>query len=304
MKKTYQLLATTVLSGVLIASTYAATTSEKQPPAGKKNKTEKVTTDVDIQNKKAIRKKEKSENELLKEVNKGVAEGVKNVVEATILIEKGKDKEAIKLLQEATGKFDVALAANPELALIPIDTKVIVNELLISNAEVKAEIARAEKLLKESKIQDARAVLLPLRDELVTTTSYLPMNTYPLSIKLATKFLVDGKRNRALDTLGIGLSTIVEEVRIIPLPLVRAESMITMAYHADKEKDKKKIHALLKASKEQLELAVNLGYSSKNALVYKDITTQIQALEKEVDGSNKVEPLYKKLIKSIKSIVK
>ncbi len=304
MKKSYQFLITSILSGALIASSYAAETPGKQTPAEKTAKTEKTTTDIDAQNKKAIRDKEKSQNDLLKEVNKGVAEGLKKVFEATKLIEQDKKKEAVKALQEATGKFDIALAANPDLGLIPINSQVVIKELLISNSAAKKEIARAEKLLKESKVQEARAVLLPLRDELVTTTTYLPMNTYPLSIKLATKFLVDGKKNKALDTLAIGLSTLVDETQIIPLPIIRAESMINMASHADKEKDKKKIHALLKASEDQLELAVTLGYSSKNQKIYKDIKNQIIALEKEVDGANKVEPLYKKLIESIKSILK
>jgi len=304
MKRTYQLLAAGLLSGVLVSSTYAADTSKKQSNAEKKHQTERLTTDVDLQNKKAIRKKVESQSNLLKEVNKGVADGLKRVVEATKLIEEGKDKEAIKALQEATGKFDIALAANPKLALIPVESHIIVNELRVPASDVKSAVALAKRLLKESRVQDARAVLLPLRDEMIITTSYIPMNTYPLSIKLATKFLVDGNKNKALDTLAIGLSTIVEEVKIIPLPLVRAESMIIMAYHADKDKDKKYIHALLKASREQLELAVNLGYSSKNGPAYKSIHTQIVALEKEVDGANKVEPLYKKLLKSIKSLLK
>jgi len=305
MKKTYQFaLAALMFTGALTASAYADNSAKSpKPKQTKESKVTKPSTDLDTQNKKAVRDKEKSQNDLLKESNKGVAEGLKHVVTATKLIEQGKEKEAIKELQAATGKFDIALAANPSLKLIPISSNVVINELITTSDEVKKEVKRAEKLLEDSKVQEARAILLPLRDELVTTTSYLPMQTYPLSIKLATKLLVDGKKNEALDTLAIALTTIVDEVTIMPLPLIRAESMIKMASTADKEKDKKKIHALLNAAQDQLNTAVALGYSSKKSAEYKSLEEQIKALHKEIDGANKVESLYKKLIKSLKDLI-
>ncbi len=262
-----------------------------------------VSEAQDKANKKAIVKKAQSQVDLLKEVNKGVLNGFKKVIEATKLIKEDKVKEAIKALQDATGKFNVALAANPKLALIPLASSVSINELITTPKAIKTQIKLVKDFLDDSKVQAARALLIPLQDELVTRTTSLPMTTYPDAIKLATKMLIDGKKDAAEATLKTALSTLVDEVSIIPLSLLRVESMVLTASELDKEKDKDKALILMNAAEEQLQVATALGYTTKNSSLYEDLSQQIKALKKEITGGNIVEKMYSKLKSSIKSLI-
>jgi len=262
-----------------------------------------VSKEQDKANKKAIVGKAKSQVDLLKEVDRGIIEGFTKVIDATKLIKDGKEKEAIKALQEATGKFNVALAADPKLGLIPIASSVSINELITTPATVKAQTELAKDLLEDSKVQAARALLAPLQDDMVTLTTYLPMTSYPDAIKLATKMLIEGKKDAASATLATALSTIVNEVSVIPLSLIRVESMMLAASKLDKEKEKDKALILLSAAEEQLKVATALGYTTKNTKLYEDLSDQITALKKEVTGGNVVERLYTKLKTSIKTLI-
>jgi ribosomal protein S7 len=282
---------------------YIKTGAENKAKEKLKTTKPAVSKEQDKANKKAIVDKAKSQVDLLKEVDQGIIDGFKKVVDATKLIQENKEKEAIKALQEATGKFDIALAANPKLGLIPIASTVSINELLTTAETVKTQTKLAKEFLGDSKVQAARALLMPLQDELVTRTTSLPMTTYPDAIKLATKILIEGKKDAAAKTLETALSTFVEEVSVIPLSLLRVQAMMIAASELDKEKDKDKALSLLAASEKQLQVAAALGYTSKSAAIYKDLSDQIAALEKEVKGGNAVEKLYTKLKTSIKDLI-
>ena len=289
------LLGALAVSPAVLAEAKQEKTAEVTKPA--------VSKEQDSVNKKAINDKAKSQNALLKEVNEGVSEGFEKVIEAAKLITADKPKEAIKALQDATGKFDIALAANPDLGLIPIASSVRMTELITNPVALKAQTSFAKELLGQSKVQSAKAILAPLQDDMVTRTTLLPMTTYPDAIKLATKMLVEGKKDAALATLSTAFSTFVDEVSVIPLSLLRVESMIASASELDKEKDKDRVLVLLDAASDQLEVATLLGYTAKDSKLYADLVTQIKALKKEAKGGNVVEKLYKDLKESIKGLI-
>lgn len=253
---------------------------------------------------KAVKALEKEQNALLETVNEGVLDGYKKVLDATKLLTKeGKEKEAISALQEATGKFDIALAAEPGLKLVPIDGDVSLSALITTPDLLKKETDDVIDLLKNHKVQAARAILEPMKDEMVIANAYLPMGTYPDAIKLATKYLVEGKKEDALATLDTTLSTIVVKEAIVPLALIRTESLIKEASELDKEKHKAKAHELLDAAKEQLEVATLLGYTDKESKAYEDMKDQIKVVKKEIDGKNAVEKLYDKMKASVKKLI-
>jgi len=318
--KNILILSSLLIGSLAISPTVLAETQTKTEVASKvkahvktgvENKTKavlkpakpSVSKEQDKANRKAIIDKAQSQMNLLKEVDKGVVEGFTRVIEATKLIKEGKEKEAIKALQDATGKFDVALAADPNLGLIPIAASVSINELVTTPALVEVQTELAKDFLDDSKVQAARALLSPLQDDMTTVTTYLPMTTYPDAIKLATKMLIDGKKDAATAILATALSTLVDEVSVVPLSLLRVEAMILAASELDKEKDKDKVLVLLAAAEEQLQVATALGYTSKNGELYKDLSDQIAALEKEAKGGNVVERLYSKLKTSIKKLI-
>jgi hypothetical protein len=253
---------------------------------------------------KAIESQVSKQQKKLETVNKGILEAFKKVDEATQLLAKeGNEKEAIKMLEVATGKFDVALAAEPKLSLIPIDAVASVHELLTTPETLKAQSQLTIDLIKDNKLQAARALMLPMQDELLTVTTYLPMTTYPDVIKEATKNLIDGKKEEAVGVLAIGLSTFVREISVIPLAVIRAESMLNSASMLDKEKDKVTIKLLLRNAESQLEIATLLGYTDKNSATHNNIKSQIVALKKEIDGGNVVERMYSSLKSSFKKLI-
>jgi len=293
----------TLISSLLIGSLMVVPCAQAKNSTTKKGDnqmSQEHTAKSDL----AVKEHEKEQNALLETVNEGVLDGYISVLKATKLLAKeGKEKEAIAKLQEATGKFDVALAANPKLNLVPIDGDVSMTALITTPALVKVETELAIDLLKDHKVQAARTILEPMKDEMVITNAFLPMGTYPDAIKLATKYLVDGKKDDALATLATTLSTIVVEKAIVPLSIIRTESLLKTASELDKEKDKAKAHELLDAAQQQLEIATLLGYTDEESKAYEDMKAQIKAVKKEIDGKNAVEKMYDKIKGSVKSLI-
>ncbi len=254
--------------------------------------------------KQAIKQEQKSQSDLLKEVNVGVSQGAAKVIKAIKLLDENKDKEALAELQAATGKFDVALAANPELALVPVDSFVKINELVTTPEKLKAQLKLAKKMLADGKVQVARELLEAMRDELRISIVYLPMGTYPDAIKLATKYLLKEKRDDAKAILITAINTLVTEDEIIPLGLIRSKSLVDQASKLDKKTEKNTVQELLKSAKEQLEIAKLLGYTDENSKAYENLKDQIEVLEKEIKGKNAVEKLYEKIAKSFNALIK
>ena len=284
---------TTLLSAALLAvpSVWA------EPKVGSGAAHTKVT-------KQAIKQEQKNQTDLLKEVNVGVSQGAAKVIKAIRLLDENKDKEALAELQAATGKFDIALAAKPELALVPVDSFVKITELVTTPDKLKEQLKLARKMLADGKVQVARELLEAMQDELRISIVYLPMATYPDAIKLATKYLLEEKKEDAKAILITAINTLVTEDEIIPLGLIRSKSLVDQASKLDKKTDKNTVQELLKSAKEQLEIAKLLGYTDENSVAYEDLKGQVEALEKEVKGKNAVEKLYEKIAHSFNALIK
>ncbi len=264
----------------------------------------KMTQEQTVHSDKAVTAHEQAQKSMLDKINKDVLAGYQSVIKAMRLLQKNKDKDALEQLQAATGKFDVALAANPDLGLVSIDSDVSVHALITTPDLVREDTKTAIKLLKDQQVQMARTLLEPMRDEMVISQVYLPMATYPDAIKLASKYLVDKKKDKALETLDTALSTLVIKKTIIPLALIRAESLIQDAADLNKETKKDKAKQLLDAAAEQLEIATVLGYTQKDSKAYDDLKSQIKAIRKEIDGKNAVEKMYDKIKSSFTDLIK
>lgn len=290
-------LISSLLASTLLLSSYVMAESSTE-----KHKT--MTTEQQKSTDKAVQDAEKKHNDLLEVVNENVAKGFEKVEEATALLKQdGKEKEALAALEAATGKFNIAMAANPDLSLVPIDAGVVVTALITTPDQIEETIDQAIDLLKDQKVQMARQLVNTLKDDVEASTTYLPMLTYPDAIKLATKQLVKGEKQEAQDTLEAALSTFVVKNVVTPLGLVRAQDLLEQASELDKEKDKEQANQLLTYAQEQLEIARLLGYTHKKAKDYEDINSQIKALKKEISGKNAVEKMYDKLKISFKNLV-
>jgi len=232
---------------------------------------------------------------------------IKEAVEAVALTQKvlidldKKDTNKAKSdLEKAIGKLEVALSAKHSPKLLPIDATVKATEYLGSIKDVKAGIDTTIDLLKDHKVQEARAIINALVSEIDIISVNLPVATYPQALKLAASYLHDGKVDQAKEVLVTALSTLVEDVVVIPIPIVKATALIdTASKIAKKDKDQALKH--LDLAKEELEKAELLGYTSKSDVTYKSLYKQIKKVKKEIKGKNKAEKLFEELINKLKS---
>jgi predicted RND superfamily exporter protein len=131
------------------------------------------------------------------------------------------------------------------------------------------------------------------------TVVNLPLVTYPDSLKLASKFIIEGKPQKAEDVLKVALSSFSEVTQVIPLPIINAVKLVDVAKDVAKE-DKKQALLYLASANEELQKAEKLGYISSSATTYKQLHNLIEDVKKEVKGKNKAEKLFDELGEKLK----
>ena len=254
-----------------------------------------IRPQIQLESKKGVEEQKLKLDTLRQSVNEDVKTGLAKVQQAIPLLENGKPDEALKLLKEAIGSFDIALAANPNLGLTPVGSVTQVQELYTDPATINRQVKLAHDLLDKGEVQAARAVLIPLRSDIAESVSYLPMATYPVAIRLAVKEITDGHIDQAKDTLASAMNTVVvANQRIVPIPVLAARSLVDEASKMDKSK-KEDVGKKLSAAEDQLQMAQLLGYPVQDSPDYKQIKADINKLQAEVRGQNRVEKMYQDL---------
>lgn len=213
-------------------------------------------------------------------------------------IDAGNNQEAIDALARATGKLEIILAREPNLALAPVANSVIEHDVLATPGDVKALSNRIEDLIDKGSLQEARRLMEGLASEMVIRTSNLPLGTYPIAIKRAAALLDEQKPQEAKLVLLNALSTIVVTETIIPLPIVRAETSVEAARVVAAKKDRTKednqaIAAELQKAREQIEMAQALGYATKKDL--DDLQDAIKELERETGEGNAADRFFERI---------
>lgn len=130
-------------------------------------------------------------------------------------------------------------------------------------------IDRAEDLLDDDRVQEARYVVADLVSEIRITTTAIPLATFPSAVKEAAALIDQGKTGEAENALYDVLNLLVDTTEIMPLPVLRAEALLTRASELEHKKDlaqetsRKEILDLTEAAREKLKLAETLGYGIK-----------------------------------------
>ncbi len=273
--------------------------------AGKGNvakEAEKYETTSQI-SKKAVSKEKEKARKIKEELNKKAVEAVANTYKAIELLDKNKPKEALEILKDVIGELEVTLEANKELAFVPVDSYSVVVDTTLAPEEIKKEIKKVKGLLDVGDVQEARRILDTLQSEIDIVIKQLPLATYPDAIKLASKYIIDGKIKEARTVLTVALSSLVVKTIVIPLPIVRAEDLVTEASKIAKANRDQAIKYLDEAKK-QLMIAEILGYGRKEDKRYRELENKINNLKKEIKGKNKSEKLFEELIQKIKQFKK
>lgn len=252
--------------------------SEPQSPASK-------SVQVEVNKRTADTAAEKRK-ELIADAQTAIAETEK----ALQALREKKNKEAIDALANATGKLELVLARNPKLDLAPVNTDVVMFDVLSNRDTVKAVLKEAKMYLSDNEIQKARPLIANLASEIQYRTSNIPLSTYPKAIKAITPLIDAGKIDEAKAELQAMLNTLVITTQIVPLPKLRAEAMLREAKSLAEKKQRSKeendkLSINLQGISEQLEMAELLGYGKKED--YKPMYEQLdEIMNKTANGKS------------------
>ncbi len=284
MKK---IVLSTVLASVLLTGgIYAKETASKDASVKEVNK-------IALNNAKEDAKSHQAK--LVKEA----VNSLKDAHDAFVALHKKDEDAATKKLESALGKLEVILASQKVPELLPVDSMVKVNEYLGTSKDIEKALASVPTLLVKNRVQEARALMLPLQSEIDITTVSLPLGSYPDALKLAAKYVHTHEIDKAQEVLAIALSTFTSVTEIVPIPLLKATDLIAASDRVAKE-DKPRALAYLDAASESLKVAHDLGYVSKSTTTYQSMQDQIKAIQKEIKGPNKAEKLFETLKSSLK----
>ncbi|HEU4685746.1 MAG TPA: YfdX family protein, partial [Nitrospira sp.] len=255
--------------------------SDKATPEPQKGAEGKaLENDVKSQTDEAIKQKRK---EIIDEAVAALTE-TKNALKA---LDEKKTKDALAALERASGKLNIVLAREPNLALAPVEVEVIAHDVNIALDEIKKLKKQAEEYLEDGQVQKARRLLRDLASEINISVTSLPLKTYPTAIAAATALIDQGKIEDAKLALEAALNTLVVTDHIISLPHLRAEAKLTRAEalaqkEGRSEEDNRNLTRLLHEVREQLKFGEALGYGTKkdHKMLYAEID-QIESKTKD-----------------------
>ena len=214
------------------------------------------------------------------------------------LLAAGKADQAREALTRATGKLEVVLAAQPDLALAPVEIRSLVHDVTIDPAAAEAILRTAKDALEQRRLQDARRMLAGLASEQVISVTNIPLATYPVALKQAAALIHAGRTAEAIAALEAAMSTLVIEETIIPLPLLRAETLLDEARPlAEKPQrsaaENDQLRRLLAAARRQVELTRVLGYATKDDI--DALTEELTTIDRKTEGQGTGSGLFDRI---------
>ncbi len=251
----------------------------------------------------AVENAKKTAQNIQAKLSQDAVKAIEDTHKALTLLDQGKIDQAVKVLQDAVGRLEVVLAANPKMAYVPVNVSTVAFDLEASPKEIKDTLNQVKKFLKQGEVQKARQLLDTLQSEIDIIIEKLPLATYPDTIKLAVKYIAQGKIEEAKTLLGTALSSLVQDVVVIPLPIVRADMLIQAASKVVKT-DKQKAVDYLNRAERELTVAKLLGYGKQYSQEYQDLINRIEALKKEIKGKNHSAKMFEELLTKFKAFRK
>lgn len=248
-------------------------------------------TDSFMEPKKCVKNAVKKYSEPVKKAPKEVLEGLKATFDADRALSLKQDKRAMQELERAQAQFKAAFKAEPDLKWIPVDIDIEVDSIDLSNESITALLKEADAAISAHRTQEARDLLIPLKDEMTVTTLYLPMEAYAEAVNESLKALRAKKRVAAAQDLKTAFGLMVSERVVIPIALLSAEELTTEAAMLEHD-DGKKATKLLDAALDALKRAELLGYAGKHSQAYNDLSRQIREVRNVVHGGGSGAKLY------------
>jgi len=211
--------------------------------------------------------------------------------DAVIYLNKKDKKRALSSLKKAIGELTIILNSPNAPYLLPVDMNIEASEYLGTIENIAKQITAAKVALSVNKIPVARDILNALKSEIDIHTINIPLATYPDAIKLAVKYINEGKISEAKDVLAMALNTLVNVDTIIPIPILKAQELVRVASKSNK-KDALKY---LDEAKRQLKIAELLGYTSTSNTTYEMLKKEINKIESKIKGNKNTTSIFEDL---------
>ena len=226
-------------------------------------------------------KRQAAEQEAESSLDNDAISAVQQTKEAISDLETDNPREALQHLEEATGKLDILLAREPELALIPISSTVeIIDTAPLSKDAAEALRDGVVVAIEKGDYALARELLANMISEVRTRIVNVPLATYPEAMKVAAGLIDADKLDEAKEILEVALSTLVIAERTQPIPIIDAQTSLLGA-RAISSEDKDEALRLLGDAREDLQLAKALGYVSGDK-TYNELDDEIDSIEKKL----------------------
>ncbi|HHO56337.1 MAG TPA: YfdX family protein, partial [Trueperaceae bacterium] len=152
---------------------------------------------------------------------------IKSANDALTALDNNDNDAALEALAIATGKLEVVIAAQPDLALAPVNISVDVYDSGISTVKEASKILRLARVaLNDNDAIAARLLLDSLATELRIKTVSLPLASYPDAMLEAASLIKNDKPEEAKAVILNALNTLVITEEYLPLPVIRAQALI------------------------------------------------------------------------------
>ncbi len=223
---------------------------------------------------------------------------------ALAALDKGNSKSALAALERVTGKLDLVVARDRQMALAPVAVDTTIFDLYTTPETIKAVVSQAKDDLSGNRVQHARHLVSDLASEVDFHVTEIPLATYPAMIRAVAPLIDAGKIEEAKAALDAALNTLVVETYVVPLPRVRAEAMIAAAdrlasQNGRNQDDNARLSALLRATRHEIQLAETLGYGTRDS--YRALYTQMDEIEKKTENGQSGKGIFDKLRNSLRS---
>ncbi len=248
---------------------------------------QKVTEKVEAQ---VEQDSQKQAEEKRRKITAEAMAALQETTNALKALDDGKTEDALASLEKATGKLEIVLAREPRLSFAPVAVSSSSQDIITSTDHANRMVDEAKDLLKDGKVQDARALLSTLASETAITVTSLPMATYPAALKQAAALIDDGKIEEAKTVLQVALNTLALDVTIIPIPVANAEALLAQAKVLAETKERtaeqnEQLAKLLDSAESEIKFAQALGYGEKKD--FEDFYEEIGNIrEKTSDGKS------------------
>jgi hypothetical protein len=243
-----------------------------------------------------------AEQQALKTLDKDAIAAIEQTAQAIDSMTAAKTADALKSIEKATGKVNIVLARNPDLALIPVSVEALIIDTAprnIDDIEKLADAVDAAILLDD--FPTARALLGTLRSEVRVRTYNLPLGIYPTALQEAAR-LLDKDSHAARVALLAALNALVTVDQVTPLPLLVAQKAINQA-HTLAQKDKNAAQKLVETAEFEVNRAMALGYARQDP-EYAALKENISNLKKQLKGSEDTTSAFSKLKARLRALLK